>query len=154
MPKANRYCWSALSTHPVLSHCVQSADQAFFWKLILGYNIMLSSLWKIALDQSMIFHIVLPGQWQTLWLSTANYFKKNRHLSFSQFIKFTAFTLRQEALAYNILILNLYHWLSGQIQQLINWWYFSQKTVLDIFLQIVSTGNNLQEKSKPVFSEK
>ena len=31
---------------------------------------MMSSLWKIAFDQSMTFHKVLPEQWQTLRVFT------------------------------------------------------------------------------------
>ena len=39
-------------------------------KLILDYNITVSSPWKMALDLPMPFPKVLPEQWQSLRLST------------------------------------------------------------------------------------
>ena len=47
--------------------------------------------------------------------------------------------------------------LSGLIQQMANWWYFSysfSENRLWHFMQIASLGDNLHEMSKPIFWEK
>ena len=48
-------------------------------------------------------------------------------------------------------IVAIYSPISGQIQQMTNWSYFSSENRIWYFMQIVSIEDNLHEKSNPVF---